>query len=551
MEEQLSPGEGMYPYQVPTQRIGSTKFVSLKKNSLVVAQANSVPGSLPTSTNPLTGAPSFVGLPQQPQAQGSLGYATAPVANSAQSASTLQSNKNGFVQVIDELGDTISTELSLLGAGFSIIAKIIVNALTTVVNAVKNGVTNLIQVIGEAFSKIIEELKKKVSELAAAFAKNVVKPITNVLSSGSGDVGHYSSINDQFVKLAQYNPQTSTAGFDTQRWLGLISPVVVILVTALGAAKFRDAVIKLARASDFSTLINLVGPALLFVKNFVIECWQQASKLGWGYTAPTSAEYYTQSTTSPGTFSAEGLRRLYNNQQVRIALGISNVEDMALARAQKQRAENMATVRTQTEILQKNMDQNVYLGGKSDVAPGAVPNDLKNKIDVFLKFVRSVQDGAQAEYLILKKAIDRVYNKLDPMQKIQAQNLLSEIRNDMSVLQSLISEYSSSALVMDHIQRKRKLMMKLGPSLKRLQALEGLGISKAALITGSNGILQQLSRVRHEEASALQKLRKEYLEKMQLLERPDIAQREFAIPTDTTSIRLPIPPLPPTTPTSV
>ena len=206
----------------------------------------------------------------------------------------------------------------------------------------------------------------------------------------------------------------------------------------------------------------------------------------------------------------------------------------------------MATVRTQLEILQKAMDQPVYLGGKTDVAPANIPNDLQNKINIFLKLCKNVQDANQAEYLILKKAIDRVSASFDPVQKIQAQNILSNVRNDIAALQSIIAEYSSAATVMQHLQRKRKLQMVLGPTLKRMQALESLGISKAALITGKNGVLAQLSRIRHEEALALQKLRKEYLEKSQLLDNPDIAQKEFGFPVDTKAIKLPLPPLPPT-----
>jgi hypothetical protein len=556
IEEQLSPGEGMFPYQVPSQRISSTKFVALKKNSLVVAQANPVPGSLPTSTNPLTGAQSFVGLAQQPQSQGSLGYPTAPTQTN--NAAVQQTNKKQVVDILDKLKEDISKELSSLGAPFAVIAGWIVEAILKLIEAVKKGVSNLMSMVETVFKDVLEKFKNSWQELkkaAVSFFKSMTGGSGNIQNPGTAeavlglpDKRQPGASKDFNVRLAQYNQQVTAGGFDAQRWWGGVSVVVAVLVGALGGRGIISALRALSSASDFATIVNLVGPALLFLKNFIIEMWQQAFTIGWGYLAPTSAEYYNPATRQ---FSAEGVRRLYNNQQVRIALGISNIEDMALSRAQKQRVENMASVRTQTEILQKNMDQNVYLGGKTDIAPGAVPNDLKNKIDVFLKFVKSVQDGAQAEYLILKKAVDRVGSKLDPMQKIQAQNLLSEIRNDMAVLQSLISEYSSSALVMDHIQRKRKLMMKLGPSLKRLQALEGLGISKAALITGSNGILQQLSRVRHEEASALQKLRKEYMEKMQLLDRPDIAQREFAIPTNTTSLRLPLPPLPPTTPTSV
>jgi len=557
MEEQLSPGEGMFPYQVPTQRIGSTKFVPLKKNSIVVAQATAAPGSLPTTTNPLTGASSFVGLPQQPQSQGALGYATPP--QNISNSTTQKPNKAVAVDVFEKLKQEIVKELSFIGGPIAIIAGYIADGINALVNAVKSGINNLFTVIETVFADIIKRIKEGWKDLlkAATGAWNKlvgekgkpIDPSTAEALAGLPDSSIKTNSGKEFsFRLAQYNQQTTAGGFDIQRVFSAIGGVVAIIVAAASSGAVIGALRALRTAGDVTTIVNLIGPALLFLKNFIIEFWQGFTTIGWGTLAPTSAEYYNPATRQ---FSAEGLRRLYNNQQVRIALGISNVEDLALSRAQKQRAENMAAVRTQTDILQKSMDQNVYLGGKSDVAPGAVPSDLKNKIDVFLKFVRSVQDGAQAEYLILKKAVDRVFNKLDSMQKIQAQNLLSEVRNDMSVLQALISEYSSSALVMDHIQRKRKLMMKLGPSLKRLQALEGLGISKAALITGSNGILQQLSRVRHEEALALQKLRKEYIEKMQLLERPDIAQREFAIPTNTTSIRLPIPPLPPTTPTSV
>jgi len=556
MEEQLSPGEGMFPYQVPTQRLGSTKFVPLKKNNTVIAQATSSPGSLPTTANPITGASSFVGLQQQPQSQGNLGYASAP--QNIGSTNENSQNKAAAIGVFEKVKDEISKQLSLIGGPIAVISGYITDGIKALIDAAKSGITNLFSVITTVFDNIIKNIKDGWQRIVDA-AKKMFGKITGgkdkPLDPGTAEAaaGLPANVqanirNDLNYRYAQYNQQTTAGGFGWQKFYGAVGGVVAIIIAAASSGPIIRAISALRHAGDVTTLVNLLLPALLFVKNFFIEVWQGVTTVGWGNLAPTSAEYYDPATRQ---FSAEGLRRLYNNQQVRIALGITNIEDMALARAQKQRTENMATVRTQTDILQKSMDQNVYLGGKSDVAPGAVPNDLKNKIDVFLKLVRSVQDAAQAEYLILKKAVDRVYNKLDPMQKIQAQNLLSEVRNDMSVLQALISEYSSSALVMDHIQRKRKLMMKLGPTLKRLQALEGLGISKASLITGSNGVLQQLSRVRHEEASALQKLRKEYIEKMQLLERPDIAQKEFAIPTNTTSLRLPLPPLPPTAPTSV
>ena len=364
--------------------------------------------------------------------------------------------------------------------------------------------------------------------------------------SSSGDViTTMNSAKEKFVKLAQSQPQTSRGGFGKQKWGSAISGAVLLLVGVLGYKPMLQAIKALKSLNNVAEIINLVLPTVLYIKDVILEFVYEWNPNA-GNLAPNSSQYYDRF----GRLTSEGRRRLYNSQQTRISLGITGREEMALARAEKQRSENMATVKTQLDILQRAMDQSVYLGGKTDVAPANIPSDLKDKINIFLKFCKSVQDANQAEYLILKKAIDRVSSKFDPMQKIQAQNLLSNIRNDISSLQGTIAEYSSSAIVLDHIQRKRKLQMTLGPTLKRMQALESLGISKAALITGKNGVLAQLSRIRHEEASALQKLRVEYREKIQLLDNPDLAQKEFAFPVDTKATKLPLPPLPPTAPTS-
>jgi len=559
-EEQESPGEGMYQYPNLPQRI-SSKFVPLKKNSIVIAQTNAVPGSLPTSTNPLTGAQSFAALPQQPQSQGSLGYATAPVSPTEQTA--YRPDPIIALGFMKDLKDKLLGALNKIFPGLKFVIEFIIDGILKIVDFIKQGVTNILQFIETIFMEIGDKINGFMKDLVSKGAQAVKEffgmkgpaptdPATAEASLGLPDNKQpkkKANTNNNF-RIAQYNQQTTTApgAFSAQKWASGIGAIVTIIVAILGGRAISASIVNLVRAplNNISEIVNLVLPAALTVKNFIFEFiydWNPNA----GNQAPTSAQYYDRTTRR---FSAEGLRRLYNNQQTRVSLGISGNEDLALSRAEKQRSENMATVRTQLEILQKSMDQPVYLGGKTDVAPANIPGDLQNKINEFLKLCKSVQDANQAEYLILKKAIDRVSASFDPVQKIQAQNILSNVRNDMASLQSIIAEYSSSAIVMGHLQRKRKLQMVLGPTLKRLQALEGLGISKAALITGKNGVLAQLSRIRHEEASALQKLRKEYQEKMQLLDNPDIAQKEFAFPVDTKATKLPLPPLPPTAPTS-
>jgi hypothetical protein len=544
-EEQQTPGEAMYQSPNNQQRIGS-RFAPLKKNNIVEAQAAMTVGTgaqsaitnpgtasqttLQQGANAITGQQSLSGVNTMPQTQGSLGYASRP---------DPQVLAGFMAKVQVELRNAFDKVVPV----FKFILEFLVEGVQNLINTIKQGTSNILQATIDIFANVV----KKITEYFKSSWNTIVKGIDDFLKKGSGDVpATVSFTNEKFLKLAQGTPQTTTTGYNNQEWASRLGGVITLIVGGLGAYYLWPAIQKLWSLKNVSEVLNLVLPAADLLKNFVFEViydWNPNA----GNKAPVSPLYYD----SAGRFTQEGARRLYNLQQTRVTLGITDKENLALSRAEKQRVENMATVRTQLEILQRSMDQSVYLGGKTDVAPADVPKDLQDKINVFLKFCKTVQDANQAEYLILKKALDRVSASFDPVQKIQAQNLLSNVRNEISWLQSTIAEYSSSAIVMEHIQRKRKLQMVLGPSLKRLQALEGLGISKAALITGKNGVLAQLARIRHEEALALQKLRKEYQEKMQLLDNPDIAQKEFAFPVDTRATRLPLPPLPPTAPTSV
>jgi hypothetical protein len=551
-EEQESPGSGLYQNPNLPQRI-SSRFVPLKKNNLVIAQNTqtntgafpitvgtgatpifgpqglAAPDTLRTSTNPITGQQNFTGTLPDPKTQGTLGYAS-------------KIDIKGMIGSMEEVKKNIIAAFGQVNEIFHFVLKFLVDAVSQILEKVRQGVTNLIQEVTDAFSNAV----KNITNFFKNNFNNIKNSVTKFLEKGSGDTANIvGNTQEKLIKLAQGTPQATMGGYGAQTWGGGgISIAVLALITILGIRTLGPAIRGLASLNNISEIINLILPGALAIRNIVIEFAYQF----WdaGDKAPNSSQYYDRA----GRFTAEGQRRLYNNQQTRVTLGINTKEDLALARAEKQRSENMATVRTQLEILQKSMDQSVYLGGKTDVAPANIPGDLQNKVNEFLKLCKSVQDANQAEYLILKKAIDRVSASFDPVQKIQAQNLLSSVRNDIASLQGIISEYSSSAVVMEHIQRKRKLQMVLGPTLKRMQALEGLGISKSALITGKNGVLAQLSRIRHEEALALQKLRKEYQEKMQLLDNPDIAQKEFAFPVDTKATKLPLPPLPPTAPTS-
>ena len=240
MEEQLSPGEGMFPYQVPTQRLGSTKFVPLKKNNIVVAQATAGPGSLPTTTNPITGTPSFVGLPQQPQSQGNLGYASAPQ-NIGNSPANSQ-NKAVVIDVFDKLKNEISTQLSAIGGPIAVISGYIVDGIRELIEAVKSGISNLFSVIQTVFDNIIKNIKlgwekivasaKKILDKIKSGKDKPIDPGTAEAAAGLPNNVKVNSINEFTYRLAQYNQQTTAGGFDMQRIYSAIGGVVAVIVAA-------------------------------------------------------------------------------------------------------------------------------------------------------------------------------------------------------------------------------------------------------------------------------------------------------------------------------
>jgi hypothetical protein len=548
LEESDAPGSGFYDYnrlQRPQRITGSsTKFVSLKKNNIVTAQG--ITSIQPGVSNPIS---SQIAPPSnQKPSSAILGQpSTAPKLN--------QGTIGGVVPAaatLTELDRKIDTEITSLGSVFAIVGRVASEFVRSVIKRIMNG-EEPFQVLDQEFQKAIAKFKNMGEEIRKnieSWGKNTFKDINKYIDNQNKYIQNTpqtistARTVDKFIKTAQSNPQTSYEGFDKQKWSAGISTVVTVLLAALSAEPLLGLAARLKGVGDLTPVINAILPAFDALKNFVKEV---VLEFNLGAKAPSSDLYYDPKTNQ---LTQEGLRRLYNNQQTRISLGITTEEYLALARAEKQRVENMATVKAKLDQLSRSLDQPVYLGGKTDTTPGGLPVEVQNKVNEFVKFVDTVLNACVAEYTLLKKAVDRVYNTLDPMQKIQAQNLFSDVRNDMSYLESLSAEYSNSAKVLENIQRSRKLKAKLGPAFKRMQALEALGISKAALLTGKNGILEQLARIRHEEALALQKLRKEYIEKYQILDRPDIAQTEFSFPVDTKATKLPLPPLPPKAPTS-
>jgi len=90
-----------------------------------------------------------------------------------------------------------------------------------------------------------------------------------------------------------------------------------------------------------------------------------------------------------------------------------------------------------------------------------------------------------------------------------------------------------------HMLRKRILLQKLKPLQTQLDTMKKLGIPMSNIIASPNGILAQVGRIRNEEQQALDKLRKEYYEKTELLKNPDNVAPLTKYPTDTAVTKLP------------
>jgi hypothetical protein len=90
-----------------------------------------------------------------------------------------------------------------------------------------------------------------------------------------------------------------------------------------------------------------------------------------------------------------------------------------------------------------------------------------------------------------------------------------------------------------HLMRKKILLQKLKPLQTQLDTMKKLGIPMANVIASPNGILAQVGKIRNEEQQALEILRKEYDEKIELLKNPDAILPMVKYPTDTGVTKLP------------
>ena len=280
-------------------------------------------------------------------------------------------------------------------------------------------------------------------------------------------------------------------------------------------------------------MANMIAPLILGIKNVFLEIVRQFNPAD-GSGVPKSSDYFEN-----GKLSDLGKQRLANNQETMIALGIADQDAMALSKFSIQKEEFFKQLRTKEENLKTSEQQIVQLGGsKTDYTVGDLPLDFQKKLKDFLDFCAKIEFQFKAAVNIFRNASKNMSN-LKPDQQTQATGLLAQFESDLLEVQKKKSEWSSMKNIAGHLMRKKILLQKLKPLQTQLDTMKKLGIPMSNVIASPNGILSQVGRIRSEEQQALEKLRTEYYEKIELLKNPDPILPMVKYPTDTGVTKLP------------
>jgi hypothetical protein len=414
--------------------------------------------------------------------------------------------------------------------------------LTGATKEVQNGFKSIIDRIFGFFAALEKAIKGLLSRIAndsitLETIGDSFKEVFGFLQGGSAPKVA-NSTNQNFVRLAQKSPQQGTtyaggsqakqAGLNA---LGIISQMggflaaSIIIPRALSAAMLQN---------QWGEIVNSIFPLVLLLMNNIRELFLQTNFVG--KNAPVSSAFFD----NKGKPTQEGLQMMANNKETMISLGIADDDAMALGKFRVQKIELMNQLRSKETILSQAESQTIQAGGGvRETTVADLPNDFQNKLKDFLDFCGKVELQFKAALNIFRNAINNNLSNYNDVQKTQANGLLAEFQKDLQEVQAKKSEWSSMKNIAGHMMRKRILLQKLKPLQTQMDTMKKLGIPMSNIIASPNGILSQVGRIRNEEQQALNKLREEYEEKMQLLKNPDIVASLVKYPTDTGVTKLP------------
>lgn len=419
----------------------------------------------------------------------------------------------------------------------------IVNKLSEIVENIKQQASQVIEKV-----KLVADFKEKVQlfydTLVAAINRIIKAFMDHTITIELVEKEFQNIINvlfpqktafktNSFNKYATF-PNNSisnvrVAALSAFNWTTIIGGIATAILSAASAEEVGQAF----KNGRWIKAANMLAPLILGLKNGFTEFAYQANP-NQGRGVPQSPFYFEN-----GQLTELGKQRIANNQETMIALGIADQDAMALSKFSIQKAELLKQLRTKEENLKTSEQQIVQLGGsKTDYTVGDLPLDFQKKLKDFLDFCSKIEVQFKAAINIFRNASKNM-NNLSPDQQVQATGLLAQFESDLLEIQKKKSEWSSMKNIAGHLMRKKILLQKLKPLQTQLDTMKKLGIPMSNVIASPNGILAQVGRIRNEEQQALEKLRAEYYEKMQLLKNPDIIAPMMKYPTNTGVTKLP------------
>lgn len=450
---------------------------------------------------------------------------TAPVATPEQKKEAQSGLSRIFQSIRDvssKLIQSIKDKLSQTGQAINNAWQKIIGNIINFFKALENAVKSLLNKIGS--NSITFE------SVAEAFSG-----VIDILKGGSGSTNSTNASSNNSIKIAQRAPQQGTTyagGSKNNQFIlngiGLATQMGTFILGAVLAPRFLAVM-------DWASVVNAILPLTsMFVANLQ-EFFLQTNLVG--KNAPQSSMFFDPKT---GKVTQQGLQIMANNQETMISLGIADEDAMALGKFRVQKQELMSQLSKKESILDLSESQTVQTGGgNKEITVGDLPADFQIKVNDFVSFCEKIELQFKAALNIFRTAIIVNQTNYNDVQKTQAEGLLAEFEKDLKEVQAKISEWSSQKKIAEHLMRKRILLQKLKPLQTQLDTMKKLGIPMSNIIASPNGILSQVGRIRSEEQQALDKLKKEYYEKIQLLKNPDTISQMMKYPTDTGVTKLP------------
>lgn len=388
--------------------------------------------------------------------------------------------------VFDKLSAERSEGLNETGKkGFQIYCQISKSVLSACrsINSVNNYPGNVAAQFEQQTSDFI--LKKKASKEIAGTSRKFTAQ---------------KAIYDGFIKLAQAQTQTEIRPTENAD-RNLNNFINECYFALLNAASF-EVHISTWNTANFEGFLYYHKLNSISILNQINE---EALQEGiGGIKVPTQQNIFGPN----GELTEFGAQVFQNEKDVNEFLQLSEAESNARIKLKLKREQNKVLIDNTEKNINNEIRMLVDLGDTQTEGetPLATPQKVKEKYESFKLLLKECIKQAQLEKDLLVRAFNRLKSDgrtLDPFKVKLTQNIISGIEKDLIDFKNKYGKIASTALIVAQMQRKLRLLQKLGPIQKAIAKFKKAGMSTAALISQPNGFLRQLYLIRNEEEQAL------------------------------------------------